>query len=133
MSMMYENLVKTLRGSTPNRLLLFTAADAIEELSRENESLANSVNEASDILRRRWIPVTERLPDRGKYLCLGGLDNPYHRILSFTRDLESVDDFDFKGEKRSGWYWYDSEYGYCEAKNITHWMPLPEPPKDGES
>ena len=38
------------------------AADAIEELSRENESLAKSVNEASEILRRRWIPVTERLP-----------------------------------------------------------------------
>ena len=39
------------------------AADAIEELTRENESLAKSVNEASEMLRRRWIPVTERLPE----------------------------------------------------------------------
>lgn len=36
------------------------AADAIEELSRENESLAKSVNEASEILRRRWMPLQEQ-------------------------------------------------------------------------
>ena len=39
------------------------AADAIEELSSENKSLAKSVNQASDILRRRRIPVGERLPE----------------------------------------------------------------------
>lgn len=35
------------------------AADAIEELSRENKSLAKRVNEASEVLRKHWIPVME--------------------------------------------------------------------------
>lgn len=66
---MYDELVKRLRdwpkicaqydGSVDQ--LHDQAADAIEELSHENESLAKSVNEASEILRKRWIPVTERI------------------------------------------------------------------------
>ena len=38
---MYEGLVKTLRASTPNRLLMFTAADAIEELSMFREQISD--------------------------------------------------------------------------------------------
>ena len=68
---MNDELVKRLRAQAvylPEKFsknaelldVLMKAADAIEELSRENESLAKSVNEASEILRKRWIPVTER-------------------------------------------------------------------------
>jgi hypothetical protein len=78
---MYDELIKALRDPAhsldcefcdsrychPDRkgygkCIIVKAADAIAELSRENESLAKSVNEASEILRKRWIPVTERLP-----------------------------------------------------------------------
>ncbi len=27
---------------------------------------------------------------------------------------------------------FDTDYGFCDSCDITHWMPLPEPPKDGE-
>ena len=81
----------------------------------------------------RWISVEERLPEDGRYLVcatsvIGGYF--YRRILSFTHDLESIDQYDFEGEKRHGWYWLDSEWGYCECRDVTHWMPLPEPPKE---
>ena len=62
---MYDELIKDLRylakvysicenENTKEYKLAVKAADAIEELSRENDSLAKSVNEASEILHRRW-------------------------------------------------------------------------------
>lgn len=66
--MMYDELIKSLREATGwknasvHYSLMNEAAEAIEELTRENESLAESVNEASEILRRRWIPVAEDTP-----------------------------------------------------------------------
>ena len=135
---MYDNLIAALRNvseyDSGYAKLMHDAADAIEELTRENESLAKSVNEASEILQKRWIPVTERLPKKGRYLALchqtmiGG--EPYARILRFDENLESVDKYDFDGIKRSGWYYYDDEYGHIEVYTVTHWMPLPEPPKE---
>jgi len=66
---MCENMIEALRNNADhygfvgeNGLvhLLTNAADAIEELTRENESLAKSVNDASEILaseilRERWF------------------------------------------------------------------------------
>ena len=114
---MYEELVKRLRSgdellslSLDRRKLIEQAADAIEELTRENESLAKSVNEASEILRRRWIPVTERLPEHGWYLAYGP-----------TIKMEVLH-FHSAGEVWSSEWYYNIE--------VTHWMPLPEPPKE---
>ena len=84
---MYDELVKWLRGcgndsvgcgDCPYKVgywdgnclngLLTKAADAIEELSRENESLAKTVQEASEALRKKrpvvrgkWIQTTQPL------------------------------------------------------------------------
>lgn len=44
---MYEGLAKTLRESTPNRRLMYTAADAIEELSKRVTK--------TEIRTGRWI------------------------------------------------------------------------------
>ena len=92
------------------------AADAIEELSRENESLAKSVNEASEILRKRWIPVTERLPEQGKrYL-----------VIRFD-EVTKTQFIDILWHDAHDLWWnrlYKGQY------NVTHWMPLPEPPKE---
>jgi len=86
--------------------------------------------------RDRWISVEERLPDKpGDYLVIENYWGVATRIRvrSYTDDLSSVERYAFppKTHKRSGWYEYDSEYGYFETgKDITHWMPLPEPPKE---
>lgn len=45
-------------------------------------------------------------------------------------NLEKIDDFNFYHKARAGWFDYDSEYGYFEYNDVTHWMELPEaPPK----
>ena len=131
---MYDELIKELRGK--HRAYVLTgnekpgkifeeAADAIEELSRENGSLAKSVNEASEILRRRWIPVTERLPEEDesvfvvrKFLGIKGQVPP----STYTEIAYRIGD---------NWYADSDEYKIARSKHTDplYWMPLPELPK----
>ena len=80
---------------------------------------------------QEWISVDDRLPERdGAYLVTieyfgkrQGIDIRY-----FTIDGEKVDEYELAGQK-CVWFFYDSEYGYVPTDSVTHWMPLPEPPK----
>ena len=78
----------------------------------------------------KWISVKDKLPSKnGKYLCCWG-EGKYISIYSFAKNLSKVDECDFHGKRKSGWYDYDSEWGYGEMCGVTHWMPLPELPKE---
>lgn len=78
---------------------------------------------------QRWISVKDRLPEkRGFYLVYCYMHS--NKVVGFAPVLEDVDMFDFAGVKESGWYEYDGETGYYEFMGVTHWMPLPEPPKE---
>ena len=55
--------------------------------------------------QRRWIPVTERLPEIGIV------------VLVYSEDDGICAD-----------YYGGDSFGYYD---VTHWMPLPEPPKEG--
>ena len=126
---MYDELVKRLRTmadwtgisfldeSENVRINLSEAADAIEELMRRCEQFQYMPLPA-------WTPVTEGLP--------------VERINPYTRDFEFVlcrtiwgDVRPFKygtqiGQKKAH-FWNGA--GYVDAY-VTHWMPLPEPPKE---
>lgn len=118
------------------------AADAIEELIAERDAYCKAMTEEHNKAARltweyRWIPVTERLPEEdGKYLtAYKSVLNPpitWIRVCWFAKNLRKVDKYEFP-KKKPGFYESDSEYGYFEVSGITHWMPLPEPPMDGES
>lgn len=62
----------------------------------------------------KWISVEDELPDMGFPVLMWGCDeNP---ITGYRTNTES------------GARWY--EYGSDEwMVGVTHWMPLPEPPK----
>lgn len=64
---------------------------------------------------RRWIPVTERLPEtNGQYLC-------YVRSCAFRGSHYcSILNYDKNGFRS----------GHIYTDDVTHWMPLPEPPKE---
>ena len=83
-----------------------------------------------------WISVKDKLPNKDEqYLCcyIGTLsDKPRISIFSFAKNLRKVDKYDFYNKSGAGWYDYDSEWGHCEIDNVTHWMPLPELPKERE-
>ena len=139
---MYEELIKHLRiyANDQTDEIRNEAADAIEHLLNE---LAETSHEMQKQMCRadggRWIPVTERLPGKpGRYLVCKRWDygyGTYHSmsVVSFTDNLNKVDNYDFHGKKykRPGWFDYASEYGHFETgDDIIAWMPLPEPPKE---
>lgn len=64
---------------------------------------------------RRWIPVTERLPELGeRVICTDGdaVFEQYRVEPSFVYGM-----WDIFGLK-------------SPMQKVTHWMPLPEPPKE---
>lgn len=64
----------------------------------------------------KWIPLAEKMPEKNNQwvlcLCVGGA----MEVLKFDYTM---------------WNW-DSQYpGRCYMESyVTHWMPLPEPPKE---
>lgn len=115
----------------------FRAADAIEELSMklhgDEAAIAGMKREIERMVvagTPKWIPVAERLPEEKCKCLVYKKHTGLSALVSFTNDLESIDKYDFQGQKRWGFFYYDSEYGFCESLGVTHWMPLPEPPKE---
>ena len=135
---MYDDLIKQLRycadATTCRNCLWKTeccptdmqkkAADAIEELICEVADEHNARLDAEE--RQRWISVTERLPEE--------------KINPYTHDFEPIICSTNFGDVRV--YKYGTPTGWDEPHfwngagivdwYVTHWMPLPEPPKDGE-
>ena len=145
---MYDELIKKLRYNSASALQncefdfvhdwMLKAADAIEELIKDRDMYVKAMTDEHNRAARlewdhRWIPVTERLPEEdGRYLALYPLKTKpsvwRHTVYDFAKDLVEVDKFEFN-EHKSGFYCYDDEYGYYEDKDVTYWMPLPEPPE----
>lgn len=66
---------------------------------------------ANGVTVQKWIPVTERLPEEsGKYLAYCG---EYDGICVLYYEVLKT-----KGKWRTKW------------KEVTHWMPLPEAPRE---
>ena len=80
-----------------------------------NPCLLKAIDLAISSLRdqeeRRWIPVTERMPDDDKLVvCLiGDTDCPEYDILRW-------DNADYRWENGEEWFYHDE---------VTHWMPMP--------
>lgn len=75
--------------------------------------LANGVHletkEATSDENKRWIPVTERLPEDDS------------QVLACTRHGKA-----FSAHYDHKW----KSWSVSHTVKITHWMPLPEPPKE---
>lgn len=73
-----------------------------------------------------WISVKDRLPefksnklsDSVKCLVVANSEKPYTTIMDYRR-IEGL-----------GTYWADGDFLMPLSWEITHWMPLPEPPKE---
>lgn len=65
--------------------------------------------------QQKWIPVTERLPE-----------NPLERVLALCLGDYPVGNPKMDTDRCRDGRWV--RYG----KDVTHWMPLPQSPKEGE-
>ena len=79
----------------------------------------------------KWISVKDWLPEDGqKVLCFKqGKYAACVMTAAFSKCLEKYCNVDFHGVKHGGFFNYDSEVGYYVLRDVTHWMPLPHPPK----
>lgn len=133
--MAYEELVKRLR-ELPHLLfvqfhghedVVYKAADAIEDLQHSLDIMGD----ANAKLRNQvpdWIPVTEQKPPL-----------PEDEDVCYVHVIAAV-----KGRKEAEPVLYSRAYrlrdgkrvrierfiGDGEVLDVTHWMPMPEPPKE---
>lgn len=74
----------------------------------------------------RWISVKERLPKRrADYLCIyvfGDSEMHFYGVLMFHPEQDAENGY------VTGPHFSDEG---MEGMRVTHWMPLPEPPKEG--
>ena len=99
-----------------------------------------------------WISVNERIPESGKYVLaccevrlLSGDKKRYVCVAMHTAKKSiSVRDWEGSGaeydEETDEYYypegWWECLFNWDEYSSVaiedfvTHWMPLPEPPKD---
>jgi hypothetical protein len=79
--------------------------------------LRKTVEKAPTIEQPTWIPVTERLPCESERVLIFDGWGDIHIAEFFGEDVKRM--------------WLCSEWWYSQA-SVTHWMPLPEPPKGDE-
>ena len=79
---------------------------------------------AHGVTVQEWISVDDRLPDNKEYdwvLAQVVEDNGFMHIPTVMEYRQSKND------------WFEETYGWLSEHNgvftVTHWMPLPEPPK----
>ncbi len=68
--------------------------------------------EAAMAFSNRWIPVGEKMPEEAGSV-----------LVNSSGDV--VEAFFYTDGSWTTW----NEHGAGELKNVTHWRPLPEPPK----
>ena len=71
---------------------------------------------------QQWIPVTERLPDTAErvLVCKTWNGKVYKPEYGYYQDFPN---------SKGCWYVL-TDFGYYPQKEITHWMPLPQPPEE---
>lgn len=115
----------------------------IEKLQGQNKQLREAAvlvaKESAELLERRWIPVTERLPEERVLVNVVWVNRAPELYYEKIKAVPFSDTACFYGGR---WYWdspvlldYLAEYGkdefdlVDEAVEITHWAPLPEAPE----
>ena len=96
---------KTGSNEPRTKAVLNDAADAIEELESYCKELESKVP--------HWISVEERLPENGKFV-----------LVSDGDDIDTACRYKALTQDEVETFFWDS------VLEVTHWMPLPEPPKE---
>ena len=81
-------------------------------------------------LDHRWIPVTERLPEVvDSYLVVVKYKYDYEKEYSYDTDVATYNPYE-PAYIDDCWNTYNDWDEGQQYIHVTHWMPLPEPPKE---
>ena len=107
-----EKLTKLLR-----RWLAHLSLCAADDLIANGVTFATNTNDGG-----KWMPVTEMLPEEGESVLVCDAREDYVGEAVLQKGLV------FMGKEFQGcWDWKGTS---CRLDEFTHWMPLPEPPKE---
>ena len=70
---------------------------------------------ANGVTVQEWISVYDELPEVGGYVVCIATRNPFSRLMPMVAKIE-----------KNGWVNPITEQ---YISDVTHWMPLPQPPK----
>ena len=130
-----------------------TAVLSVEQVICEKPNWCPIVPAADVAPVQRWIPVTERLPESGVHVLascrvkyVGGGGRSYVCDAFYSEHFKEqgsteYDDIELDYDEETNEYylpegWWEvilnwDEYGFVGIVDfVTHWMPLPEPPKE---
>lgn len=80
----------------------------------------------------KWIPVTEELPTINETVLIYGKSRyRFQKVFCKFVDVGCLEEPEADRDIEK-WSTYNDWYEGQEDFTITHWMTLPEPPKDGE-
>ena len=82
--------------------------------SNTSEEIADHLTN-NGVTVQEWISVDDELPEVGRYVVCIAKRNPFSRFMPMVARIE-----------KNGWVNPITEQCISE---VTHWMPLPEPPK----
>jgi hypothetical protein len=146
---MYEELVKSLRekaefltvsdvrkappGLSIKNLFAETMSEAADAIEAMCEMVADAYSENANLIasyedRLRWIPVTERLPEVGKEVLIYAVGKT--EDLSSTIEITNRMIFRLLPSSEGVEMWSAPRLYFMTNYEITHWMPLPVPPKE---
>ena len=79
-----------------------------------------------EVRQMRWIPVEERLPVVQDRYIVTACDEgcPYGEGIWYSTVVVVADYY------KGCWTWDDYRCEYDISDIVTHWMPLPQPPKE---
>lgn len=115
---------------------------AYEDLNLSPTEIAEKLKELAELRKAtRWIPVSERLPEVGKCVLIRQIYSPIRSEHGEYEEI-TIGYLHQPTDKRYKPYFYwvaASDYGdmvraesICPgSKYVTHWMPLPQLPKEG--
>ncbi len=124
------------------------AIEILDPTHREHYDGLDEVNEAcrmgmEALKRMRWIPCSERLPEELEPVNVVWVN---HRPEPYHKEIKDVPQKATAVYYRKQWYWWSclceellAEYGANTVDwmdsdiEITHWMPLPELPKEDKN
>lgn len=93
---------------------IYTATEQAYKNGYEKGYEAGKKAATDNNVGHKWIPVSERLPEKDReVLCL--LDTGSYWLARWNHCDDSL--------------WSDGDF-WSSEKFVTHWMPLPEPPKE---
>lgn len=109
-----------------NEPTYITIYDAVTLLMTQLELLAEKDKRIGELVQPKWISVKERLPEKMEYyVCMMGVEPDMGTRIEIC--FYAIREEGSMAVEKTGWG-VPRLYPWA-THEVTHWMPLPEPPK----